>query len=200
MKENVSELVWLYVKRRPYLREVLRTQVVNYSALARKLALEIFGRKRNETAVKAALIRTAARLSKIDSSLEEKVMYVLRSSSLTITSKVAVVVSRAQLEKTTPLSFAKSRDYITYIIPEANLKEIKKAKAVLKTESTLNLITVHSKEEIEETPGVIAMILDSLSAEGVNVVEFISCYTDTLLVVKESDTAKAYEVLSALTR
>ncbi|VVC01549.1 ACT domain protein [uncultured archaeon] len=80
------------------------------------------------------------------------------------------------------------------------MKEIKRAKAVLKTESTLNLITVHSQEEIEETPGVIAMLLDSLSGEGVNVVEFISCYTDTLLVVKESDTAKAYEVLSALTR
>jgi len=35
-----------------------------------------------------------------------------------------------------------------------------------------------------------------LSSEGINVVEFISCYTDTLLVVKEADTAKAYELLS----
>ncbi|VVC01547.1 Uncharacterised protein [uncultured archaeon] len=108
MRENVSELVWLYLKRRPYLREVLRTQVVNYSALARKLTLEIFGRNKNEIAVKAALMRTAVKLSKVDSSLEERVTRVLRSSSLTVTSKVAVVVSRAQLERIVPLSFAKA--------------------------------------------------------------------------------------------
>jgi hypothetical protein len=198
--EKISELVWLYVKRRPYIKELLRSGVVNYSALARKLSLEIFGREKNLAAVKASLIRIARRLSENEESLEEKVLNVLKDSSITITTKVAVVISSSPLEKLKPLSFVKSRNYITYIVPELALNEIKKSSGIIKIERVLNLITIHSTDEIEKVPGVIAMILNALASDGINVVEFISCYTDTLLVVKEADTTRAFEILSELMR
>lgn len=200
MKEKTSELVWLYIKRRPYLKEVLRSHTVNYSALARTLSADIFGRRKNTTAVKAALMRIAEKLAHSEESLEEMVLKVLKDSSITITTKVAVVISTMPLERLRPLSFVKSGGNVTYIVPETALEDIKRSKTILRTESTLNLITIHSGEDIEETPGTIAMILNILASEGINVVEFISCYTDTLLVIKESDTARTYEVLSELTR
>ena len=73
-----------------------------------------------------------------------------------------------------------------------------RSRALKKSESNLNLISIHSPEELEDVPGVIAHILNSLAMEGINVVEFISCYTDTLLVVRQPDTARAYEMLSSL--
>lgn len=45
--ENISELVWLYVKKRPFLKEILREKIVNYSALARKISVEVLGASRS---------------------------------------------------------------------------------------------------------------------------------------------------------
>ena len=47
MKENISELVWLYIKKRPFLKEIVREGIVNYSALARKISVEVFGTKKH---------------------------------------------------------------------------------------------------------------------------------------------------------
>jgi hypothetical protein len=58
------------------------------------------------------------------------------------------------------------------------------------------MITIISPESLEETPGVISYLLSSLAGENINVVEFVSCYKDTLLVFKDADITKAFEILS----
>ncbi len=198
MKGKISELVWLYVKKRPFLKEIIREKTVNYSALARKISTEAFGNKKYVNAVKMALQRLSHKLEAKEESLEKDILSVLKSSSITLMSKIAVVVSSSTLENIKPLSFVKSRDAITYIIHQQDLENIKKSRSIRLTQDTLNLITIHSPEELEDTPGVISMILGLLASEGINVVEFISCYTDTLLVVNESDTSRTYELISEL--
>ena len=51
---------------------------------------------------------------------------------------------------------------------------MKKSKSIYKIEDTLNLITIESGEELEEVPGFISLILNALTFEGINVIEFIS--------------------------
>ena len=68
--ESVSQLVWLYVKQRPFLKEVIREGVVNYSALARKISIEAFGSADRQNAVKMALIRMGGRMDLLESDLE----------------------------------------------------------------------------------------------------------------------------------
>ncbi len=194
--ENISGLVWLYVKRRPYLKEVIREGVVNYSALARKISIEAFGDVKRENAVKMALIRLTKRMEELESDIEGRILELLKRSSMLIKSKVAVVISTRQLEGVKPLSFAKSGRHITYIIEQRELEKLDKKPA--RMEGNLNLITIESPEELEEVPGVISYILGALASEGINVVEFISCYTDTLLVVKQADTERAYSILSRI--
>jgi hypothetical protein len=198
MKQNISELVWLYVKRRPFLKEVLRENVVNYSALARKISMDAFGDLEHEAAVKMALIRLSSRMERLETDLEESILALLKRSSMVIKSKVAVVISTRQLELIKPLSFAKSGRHMTYIVEQKELSRLPKSKAIYKIEENLNLITIESPEELEEVPGVISYILGALASEGINVVEFISCYTDTLLVVKQADTEAAYRILSRI--
>lgn len=198
MEQNISELVWLHVKRRPFLKEVLREDIVNYSALARKICIDAFGDLGHEAAVKMALIRLSKRMEKLEADLEESILALLKRSSMVIKSKVAVVIATRQLEMIRPLSFAKSGRHMTYIIEQKELQRLPRSKAVYKVEENLNLITIESPEELEEVPGVISHILGSLASEGINVVEFISCYTDTLLVVRQADTEAAYRVLSSL--
>ncbi len=194
--ESISNLVWLYVKQRPFLKEVIREGVVNHSALARKISLEAFGSTKQENAVKMALIRLSKRMERLESDLEGKILEVLKDSSMVIKSKVAVVITPRQLEGVKPLSFAKSGRNITYILEQRELEKLEKRPAWV--EENLNLITIESPEELEEVPGVISYILGALASEGINVVEFISCYTDTLLVIKQADTERAYSILSRI--
>lgn len=196
--ESISQLVWLYMKGRPFLKEVLREGIVNYSALARKISTDAFGSVRRQNAVKMALIRLSGRLRERESDLEGRILSIMGRSSMTIKSKVAVAISSRELEGIKPLSYARSGNSITYIISGGDLAKLSRTRAVGKSEANLNLITIESPEDVEEVPGVISYLLGALASEGVNVVEFISCYTDTLLVVRESDTQKAYRILSGM--
>ncbi len=195
--ESVSQLVWLYVKQRPFLKEVIRQGVVNHSALARKIAIEAFGSAEKQNAVKMALIRMGKRMDLLESDLEGKILSVLRKSSMVMKNKVAVVISKRELEGVSPLSAARSGRHITYILEQRELEKVH-SKLIWKSEEGLNLIIIESPQEVEEVPGVISYILGALSSEGVNVVEFISCYTDTILVVKAADTERTYRILSSI--
>jgi hypothetical protein len=194
---KTSELVWLYVKRRPFLMDFLRSGTVNYSALARSISSEAFGGKA-QNAVKMALIRLSTKMDKEEAGLAGRIRAVLRKSSLVAKSKVAVVIAKRELPILSPLSVSRSGRNVTYIVEERELERLKDRRAVWKIEENMNLITIESPEELEEVPGVISYILGALASEGINVVEFISCYTDTLLVVQQSDTESAFRILNGV--
>jgi len=194
---SISQLVWLYVKQRPFLKEVLRQGIVNHSALSRRIAIEAFGSMKRQNAVKMALIRLGAKMDAVESGLEAKILGILKESSMILKSKVAVVISKRELEGIRALSSARSGRHLTYIVEQSELSRIP-PKSIWKSEENLNLIIIESPEEVEEVPGVVSHILGSLASEGVNVVEFISCYTDTILVVRQADTEKTYKILSSI--
>ncbi|MGV8084876.1 MAG: ACT domain-containing protein [Candidatus Bilamarchaeum sp.] len=193
--ESVSELVWLYIKRRPFLKEIIREKIVNYSALARKIAIEVFGTKKNQFAIKMSLIRLSEKIREKEEDLEGKILKVLKRSSMSIKTKVTVIITQKELPALKYLSYSESKSGITYIVDEEEFNKIRRPKSAVKIEQNLNLISIHSPKDLEDTPGVIAHILDALSSEGINIVEFVSCYTDTILVVKQSDTSRAHEIL-----
>jgi len=195
--EKLSELVWLYVKGRPSLREGLKYGIINHSALARIILDELSLPEGKFDAVKVALIRTSRKLAEKGIGGEEKILDVLRGSSISIQTKVAAVVSRKELG-VKAITHARSGNYITYIVEETELKKVRNERGIKLLTKNLNLVTIKSKEEIEETPGVIAFVLNALAHEGINVVEFISCYTDTILAIKERDTSRTYDLLSSI--
>ena len=53
-------------------------------------------------------------------------------------------------------------------------------------------------QKIMETSGVFSYLASNLSENGVNVVETVSCYTDTIFIVHEKDMIQAYSLLSNL--
>jgi aspartokinase len=91
-----------------------------------------------------------------------------------------------------------SRGVITYIVAEKDLDAVGRPGGAIRIERNLNLISIHSPASVEQTPGVMAYLLDALAGEGINIEEFVSCYTDTLFVVRQADTARAYEILSGM--
>jgi len=189
---KVSELVWLWVKRRPYAQEALEKGIVNYSALARMVNREI---RASDAAVKAALIRTGARLRGQRKGAEAKVLAVLRNSSLDVRAKVATVVSRDRVEGA--IVSAKGPGGWVSVVDEGKSWT---RPASARIEKGLDLIMITSSRDIENVSGVIAYIMQRLAAENINIIHMTSASTDTLLVIRDVDTPKAFKILSEMVR
>ncbi len=44
--------------------------------------------------------------------------------------------------------------------------------------------------------GVVAFLTTLLAEQNVNIIEFISCWTETIIVVEKKDSLKTYEALT----
>lgn len=188
---KIADLVKIYVKQRPYLQETLERGVVNYSALAREINKNL---KVSPDAIKVALIRISRKLIKEKRATERKVLSILKHSSLEVKSKVAIIIARVEL-KIPFIAVAKGPSGWTYVVEESALKKLKR-KNIIEIEKNLDLIKIVSPREIEKTPGIVAYLLSTLSAENINLVHMISCYKDTLLITQNVDTSKAFKLLS----
>ncbi|MDP7282055.1 MAG: ACT domain-containing protein [Candidatus Undinarchaeales archaeon] len=49
---------------------------------------------------------------------------------------------------------------------------------------------------VESTHGFVQYTTGLLAENGINIVEVLSCYTDTIFIVEKEDALKAYDILS----
>lgn len=193
---SISDIVRVYLKNKPYTLEALDKDIVNYSALARIIQNDL-GIK-NYHAIKAALRRYAEELRESDRDIEKHAMSLLKHSKITIQSGVSVVVSTQDVDVETSGKI-KLSDYFVYLVyDERELKALKKSKGTIKVQENSSAIIIHSEERLEALPGFVAFIASLLAEQNINIIEFISCYTETLLVVNRSDALKSHELLMGI--
>ncbi|MCX8195196.1 MAG: ACT domain-containing protein [Candidatus Micrarchaeota archaeon] len=193
---TAANLVRLYLKRRPQLLFMVTNGLCNYSALARRLQREIFpSRKTGFNAIKAALLRMAKEEEVKDKSWEKEVERILRNSSVEVRSNVSVVSSKGSIGVPV-IATSNSRSGVMSVVDSSYSKQLKKKG--FKVIDELSLIFLYSPPELQDTPGCVSVILDAIAAEGINILEFISCHTDTLLVVRNADAVRVYEILASL--
>ena len=194
---TTANLVRLYLKRRPQLFTVVKNGLCNYSALARRLQKEIFPGKKGEfVAVKAALLRLAKEKQGNERDWEKEVQKILNLSTVEMRSNVSVVSSKTSTGVPV-IAMSNSKAGVMSVVDSSYSKKLrKKGFGII---DGLTLVILCSPKELQDTPGFVSVILDSVSAEGINVLEFISCHTDTLMVVKNSDAVRLYSILTNLT-
>jgi hypothetical protein len=164
---------------------------VNLSELSRQLQAEL--KVSDTSAIKAALRRYAEELQKHRQKREEKVLHLLRKSSIAVYDRKAVMITAKELnQKGMKVDLL---DKFVYLMDRSDMPE--RTTSLIKHENC-TMIVVHSPEELENTPGVVAFLATLLAEQNVNIVEFISCWTETIMVVEKKDSLKAYEVLSNL--
>ena len=187
---TIAQDVRSYLRNKPYLLEALEKGIVNLSELSRQIQLEL--KTRNTSAVKAALRRFSAELQRHKQKREEKVLQVLRRSGIAVYDKKSVMITTKEIDTKNGLK-VDLLDKHVYLLDRSDLPE--RINALVKHEDC-TMIVVHSPEELEATPGVVAFLATLLAEQNVNIIEFISCWTETIMVVEKKDSLKAYEVLS----
>jgi len=189
---SVAQRVRNYLKNKPYLLEALEKGIVNLSELARLIQKELG--TNDSSAIKAALRRYSEELQKHKQKREEKVILLLKRSSIAVYDRKSVMITSKELNSKTGMK-VDLLDKFVYLIDRSDLPE--RINALMKHDNC-TMIVVHSPEELEATPGVVAFIATLLAEQSVNIVEFISCWTETIIVIEKKDSLKVYETLSNL--
>ncbi|MGO8806722.1 MAG: ACT domain-containing protein [Candidatus Bathyarchaeia archaeon] len=189
---SVAQRVRNYLKNKPYLLEALEKGIVNLSELARLIQKELG--TNDSSAIKAALRRYSEELQRHKQKREEKVILLLKRSSIAVYDRKSVMITSKELNSKTGMK-VDLLDKFVYLIDRSELPE--RINALMKHDNC-TMIVVHSPEELEATPGVVAFIATLLAEQSVNIVEFISCWTETIIVIEKKDSLKVYETLSNL--
>ena len=69
---------------------------------------------------------------------------------------------------------------------------------VLEKELDLAAIIIHSPESIINVPGCAIAFYNQVSRKHVNIEDTVSCYTDTIIIVRMTDVGKAFTALTEL--
>jgi aspartokinase len=179
---------------RPSLLDALKMKIVNYSALARMLQTEI-GEGSLE-AVKAAIIRVGDEIEVERDLQEERVRSILRESVVRLQDKIAVIISPEELD-IPYLVTAYLTDSYVYVVNQTRLKN--KLPNFVQVNSNLVALILISPQRVETTPGFVAFITSLLASREINIVEFISCSTNTVIVLDQADALNAFSLLQNFT-
>jgi hypothetical protein len=187
---TIAQNVRSYLRNKPYLLEALEKDIVNLSELSRQIQKEI---KTNDTsAIKAALRRYSEELHEHKQKREEKVLHLLKHSSIAVYDRKSVIITGKEIASKTGLEVDLLGKFV-YLLDRSDLPE--RINALVKHENCTMLV-IHSPEELEATPGVVAFLASLLAEQNVNIIEFISCWTETIIVIEKKDSLKTYEILS----
>ncbi len=187
---TIARNVRSHLRNKPYLLEALEKGIVNLSELSRQIQKEL--KIYNTSAVKAALRRFSEELQRHKQKREEKVLQILKRSGIAVYDRKSVMITSKEINTKNGMK-VDLLDKFIYLLDRGDMPE--RIDALVKHDNC-TMIVMHSPEELEATPGVVAFLAALLAEQNVNIIEFISCWTETIIVVEKKDSLKAYEVLS----
>jgi len=201
--QKVEELV----NQSPYMREAITDDLINLSALARKLKPQIEDellKDVSEGAVFIALQRYASKLKPYyqvnpadylaNLSLRSELFELTVKNSPTLLDKLTKL-SKSIEDKHAPLFVFTQGQYETTIITSKNIEP--DLKAVLKDEEITNAIpdltgiTLQRTHGQIETTGVLQFPLRVLAWEGISVIEIITTLNEIMIIVRDFEVDRA---------
>lgn len=212
MEYSVAEAVKKLIDAEPGLKECLETGIINYTRMARKLKPmieKILEKDVSVEAIKASLIRYGRMTGR--PRWRPGILRILARSVLEIRTGISAVTVRLHmmpritsivnnlLGQARFLAVIQGLNNVTLIISDEHYDEIldKLGKENLveeiRGESALVII---SPKEIIRTPGFLAYIMDLLGRNGINVLQAVSYYTETMILVSSDDLMKAFKIIS----
>lgn len=210
MEKTTTELTNEYIKEHPSIKSCLKKGLINYSSLARLIAKDLgIEKKTSKEAILIAARRFQEKLKK-EFSHEKKIKDLMADSSVDIKNKITVFIlekyinlddideiqQRIRKEAGTFYILEGSDNY-TIITQEkySNLIEKKFNLKIIKKNINLALINFISSQDVEMMEGWLSYVTSLFAENGVNILEFLSCWKDTLFIIDSKDVNKTINFL-----
>ena len=207
---NITKLAEDYIGEHPSIKDCLKNNLVNYSSLSRLIASDLnINLKKNFDAILIACRRFRRKLRQEDI-FERRILKILKESKIEIKNKIIAVVLEKDILFGTLLNLEKEikskkeifriiegASAITIITAEDFIDSIRKnfRNKIILENNNLAEITIKSPKELETTPGTYAYLCSLFGDNNINIVETLSCYTDTIFLIDEKDTGKVMSLL-----
>ena len=207
---SIARICEKLIEKKPFLQEALSNEIINYGALAESMMADVeneFGKKVKHAAVMMALRRLQEKLQRMPIShpkFSSDCDLALRSDLF----EIAIV--RYPLTYKLINKFYDIVDVSDYLAITTGTHEItilasKKYKAqflkllqkddILIEINDLAALTVKLPKNAPEMPGIFYLITRALTWENITIIEIVSTYTETTMILKNKDVSRAYEIL-----
>jgi aspartokinase len=211
-QKSITETVREIVSSDLSFQDSLQRDYCNISALARIMKPQIDHMLSKNTSIESII--TALKRSRYDYDVRQKpISSILAASTITVNTDVAKVSARKSkktIEKVAKamiqgvgnfISISQSIMSITLVFDDLLLQDVKVMFAsddILEIENGLAAIIVQSPEDIIKTPGCAIAFYNQLARRHINIEDTVSCYTDTIVLVKMEQVGKAFNALTDL--
>jgi len=193
-------LVRKRLSAKPGIREYLRQDIVNVTALARNLAGELgIG---NVQAIISAVKRYKSDVGREEDDYDKRMRKLLADCTLSMASDVAIItlphpVDWHTLEKHLSIKHAvEGASATNLVVDEKSVAAFKKLGLnPIAIRTGLATITMQSNTNFQSTPGAMIHLLSPISYGGLNIEETLSCYNDKIIILKMEDAQKAFTIL-----
>ena len=210
---SISDVVFEIVKKSPYLTEALSEQIVNLSALARKIHDQVEDKVKkdiNDGAIIAALKRISTKLKnkfkkvKIisnlgDMTVRSNIAEYTYLNTETLLKKVQALFLNVGSKKEIFLNLSQGVSESTIIASgniEKEIQQIFKNETLIAKLENLSSISIKLPDDTVDNPGAYYSILKLFALEGINMVEMVSTYTEVSLIFRAVDIDRAFSVLT----
>jgi aspartokinase len=211
-QKSITETVREIVSSDLSFQDSLQRDYCNISALARIMKPQIDQMLSKNTSIESII--TALKRSRYEYDVRQKpISSILAASTITVNTDVAKVSARKSkktIEKVAKamiqsvgnfISISESIMSITLVFDDLLLQDVKVMFAsddILEIENGLAAIIVQSPEDIIKTPGCAIAFYNQLARRHINIEDTVSCYTDTIVLVKMDQVGKAFNALTDL--
>jgi aspartokinase len=208
---TISRIVEKMIKENPSLEIALSKDIISYSKLARYLREEVeseFGKKITDTAIMQALKRIREKSERmyekkerfyaLEINTNSNIMSVTIGKSNRLPKIMQDVYSMPELEEGFVLNATHGNNQTTFLISkiiEPKLEELLEGEKIVAKMDSLSQISIRFDHKMFETAGFIVYVLKDLTWNNINIIEIVSTYTELIIIVKNEDLMKAYQIL-----
>jgi hypothetical protein len=208
---SISKTIQHLIENDPPIQDALARGYGNYSAIARILkpkVEEIHGKKVSLEGIITAVKRASATYA--PKTEYQRIVAESRISLRTDVAKISVEKTRRTLEKARLVSadfpeaffqVLEGASTLTLIFDEGIFEQVRsifREEEILAEKRDLAALIVQSPRGIVETPGCIVAFYNPISRAQINIEETASCFTETVIVLRMEDAAKAFSILTDL--
>lgn len=212
--QNTTDLVKKELQSDLYLLEILRDDLVNVSALSRKLLPKIRAENSKATieSISIAIKRYVEQEKK--SKISDKLKKIIANTQLSTKNDIIHVTFKRNQDVVNQISKISAKikwdneeiffvnqgsGEITVILDKKNRQMLEECKQYI-TEYTKNLAILSLKESFQmegrDIPGLYTYFINQISRNGINLIELVSTLSQLTFVVSENDIIKSYEVIN----
>ncbi len=211
---NIADQVNFFLDSNFVIRKCLAKDITSFRALARHIIKKLSLSEKNLDAVISAIRRykrdhktivekdVKSAFSKLSVKTRSNVVDICMKKSKRIIESISKINSIVDIEKGEIIRIIQAEESIRIIIDDKNMDKFfdffnrADTLSIQKNLTEINFLFHHAN--ISNTEGIVSIISSSLTAEGINIIEIMSCAPELIILIRKEDLVKAINIIDNL--